>query len=204
MQSEAVHTLEPRPAPTNGNSEPSTEKADRKSRRRKIWRIATSAGLLIGVILLGWAIRSPCPVEVRLVRAEAGGSTKFQAITVEFKRAKGSRVYFDDDPTVQYRFGNEWQTPETFLPMNNARLLNRADQQNVVLAVPRGACACRFHLVYREGYTRAYCRTYFYLEKHGLRAKFPVLSSLILRSISGSMRPKEVMPEVKLPPEQNA
>jgi hypothetical protein len=138
------------------------------------------------------------PVKVRLVGTQTLSSSGSRVITLEFTRSEESGVYLDGDPSVQLRLAEHWQA---LLKLPKIDLLSETNQQRIVLAVPLETKACRFlvcYRVYQQQPNRPYCRVYSFLQKHGLRAKYPKISGLVLRCFVPRLRHSSL--EVTLPP----
>jgi len=152
------------------------------------------AGLAVGIVagIAIYKLSAPGiePVRMKLVATEALHTPGSRTVAVEFRRNEVAGVFLDGDPSVQLRLANHWQDP---LKLPRPDFLVQTNQQTVVLAVPSATQACRFLVRYRvypvyQGSGRPYCRVLSFLQRHGLRARFPGLSSLVLKCFEPRVR----------------
>ena len=160
-----------------------------------------AVAMVAGAAILSLSATRADPVKMKLVAIEALGTPGSKAITIEFTRSELAGVRLDGDPSVQLRLANHWQDS---LKLPQLDFLARTNQQTVVLAVPSETQACRFLVRYRvypvhQRGTRSYCKVYFFLQRHGLRARFPKLSDLVLKSFVPRVRHTTL--ELSLPEE---
>jgi len=149
-----------------------------------------AVGVIAGIAIFRLSAPGIEPVRMKLVAAEALRTPGAKTITVEFRRNEVAGVVLDGDPSVQLRLANHWQAP---LKLPRLDFLVQTNQQTVMLAVPSAAQACRFlvryrvYPVYQEG-SRPYCRVLSFLQRHGLRGRFPGLSSMVLKCFEPKVR----------------
>jgi hypothetical protein len=151
-----------------------------------------------GISAVGWYLRPTGPVTLKLVRIEFQTHSTSKEVTVEFSNPGPKWVCFAGDLKFQARAAHRWSDPMKFPDPGDTVLLSRTNRQQVTFSVPYGADACRFLLSYRVG-TSPYCQTYFCLEKHGLRSRFPRLSKAVLKCVPRQSRWQRATPELKLP-----
>jgi len=164
--------------------------------------VGLTVGILAGAAALSLSSPGIQPVKVRLVGTRALNSSGSRAITLEFTRSEEPGIYLVGDPSVQLRIAKHWQAP---LKLPKIRLLSQTNQQRLVLTVPSETEACRFlvgYRVYRSQHQgrRPYCRVYAFLQRHGLRARYPKLSGLVLKCFVPRLRHSNL--ELTLPEQQ--
>ena len=159
-------------------------------------------GLLAGAVGLALCLPFGNPVEVKLVSVEKNPQdANRKVVTVEFRNRGSNWVYFTAGLKVQARVGDGWLAAEKFPELDDTTLLRNTRRQNVRFLLPRQAEACRFLLNYRVGGS-PYCRAYFFLGRHGVSARFPTLSRVILKLFPHAARLHHAAPELILPPDQ--
>jgi hypothetical protein len=158
--------------------------------------IPLSCACILGaVVLLALAVKPDDPLDARIVSTANMGNAK--VVTVEFWR-QHPKARFAEDPQVQTRIAGHWKPPQDFPPLDHNYLLARTNCQQVVFTFPAQTEACRFVLGYRVG-ARPYCRTYFFLQRHGLYKKYPKLSRMMLKRVPQEARLRHVEYELVIP-----
>jgi len=168
-------------------------------RRRSLVAATLVIAALGGAATLGVWGRAKGAVELQLIRVQAAQGSNLKAITVEF-RAGPARVGFAEELKVQSRVAGRWLEPEQFPALTNTYLLVRTNRESVIFLVPVLAEACRFVLPYRT--SSPYCKAYFFLQRHGLRTRFPGAGRLVLRCFPIESRLRYATPELALPVDQ--
>lgn len=163
--------------------------------RKRIIVVLLIALLGLAVFILATPKSSP-PVALSVVSIE-GGDTK--RVTVDFMRLDPA-ARFAEAHQLQIRIGGEWQPPLSLPKSEDGFLLARTNRQRLVFDFPRQTEACRFLLGYRVG-PRPYCEAYFFLSRHGISQKFPVISKAMLRCVPQYPRLRYFESELEIPAE---
>jgi len=161
--------------------------------------IGLAVGLLAGAGVFALSAPRLGLVDAKLVRAEVLRTSGLKTVTVEFKNSGRRQAWLDGDMKIQLRVANRWEDPQKLPRLN---ILLQTNRENVVFAVPPDAQACRFLVAYRVGSVgrSSYCQVYFFLARHGLRARFPRFCDLVLKCFESRLRHTTL--EVPLPEEQ--
>jgi hypothetical protein len=141
------------------------------------------------------ASKAVAPVDISVVSVAELGTTKL--VAVEFRRCS-SAARFDEAHRVQLRIAGRWQPAVSLPEFGDGYLLAHTNCERLVFSIPAEAEACRFSLGYRVG-PRPYCQAYFFLQRHGLSQKFPMLSRGVLKCVPQQPRLRRVECEFKIP-----
>jgi hypothetical protein len=157
--------------------------------------------VVVLVALLGLAVfvftapKAAAPVAVSLVSVTELQDTR--RVTVEFLRHDAA-PRFAEEHQLQVCVAGKWQPPMSLPKLEDGYLLARTNRQRLVFDCPRQSEACRFSLGYRVG-PRPYCQAYFFLSRHGVSQRFPVISKAILRCVPQRPRLRHFECELGIP-----
>jgi len=136
--------------------------------------------------------------KVSLICQKPIANSDLQSMTVEFRRVETNRASFSEPPRMQVRVKDQWQELSAFPAGDNTYLLQHTNRESFSFTIPARASSCRFQLGYRIGGS-PFCRAYFFLENHGIRARAPALSKLILACVPREARLRQTTLELPLP-----
>jgi hypothetical protein len=136
--------------------------------------------------------------KVNLICQKPIANSDLKSITVEFSRLETNRVWFSEPPRMRVRVTDQWLKLSAFPPLDDTYLLQHTNRESFSFTIPARASSCRFQLGYRIGGS-PFCRAYFFLENHGIRARAPALSKLILTCVPREARLRRITLELPLP-----
>lgn len=146
-----------------------------RQRSRIIAALSLAAAVAVAIFVA--ASRSLPPLDVSVVSVDEIGERKF--VTMEFRRCQQA-ARFDGDQWFQLRLAGRWGALARLPDLGDRHLLSNTNRERIVLSIPAESDAFRVSLGYRVG-LRPYCQAYFFLQRHGLFARFPKLSRAVLK-----------------------
>lgn len=170
-----------------------------QGKRRRVL-VLPGLAVIAGAVMLVATSNSAAPLEVSVVSVAKFGSEK--VVTMEFRRLDpGAR--FCPARSLRLHVAGQWESPVTPPKVGDGYFLARTNCERAVFSFPAETDACRFSLDYREG-ASPFCRTYFFLQNHGVSQAFPKSSELVLKYTPKQSRLRRLECEVKIPaPAQN-
>ena len=145
--------------------------------------------------ILATASKTVAPVDISVVSVTGLGTTNL--VAMEFRRCS-STARFAEAHRVQLRIAGKWQPPVSLPELGDGCLFAHTNCERLVFSIPAEADACRFSFEYREG-PRPYCQAYFFLRKHGVSQRFPMLSREVLKCVPRQPRLRRAECELKIP-----
>jgi hypothetical protein len=164
--------------------------------RSRIIAIALPCFALASVgAIVATASKTVAPVDISVVNVTRLGTTNL--VAMEFRRCR-SAARFAEAHRVQLRIAGKWQPPVSLPEFGDDYLFAHTNCERLVFSIPAEADACRLSLGYRVG-PRPYCQAYFFLRRHGLYQRFPMLSHAVLKCVPQQPRLRRAECELKIP-----
>jgi hypothetical protein len=158
--------------------------------------ITLSLLAFVGVaVFVGATSNSPAPVTLKIVKVTEMQDAR--RVTVEFLRSNPA-AHFSEAHQLQVKIAGRWQPPLRLPKLEDGYLLARTDSQQMVFDFPLQSEACRFSLGYRVGRS-PYCQTYFFLSRHGISKRFPVITKATLKCVPRQPRLRHAECELEIP-----
>jgi hypothetical protein len=168
------------------------------NRQRKIVvLLVLVAGLILAVAASTSKTLKVGVTRVENIRGYGGNSGETKFVTLQVQNNSAGELHFAEHQWVSVRIGGQWTKPVPVAQLQFGYLAPQASRQDVVVATPPEAEACKLMTQYRIGRS-PYCQAYFFLQNHGAMRKFPGLSRWVLTRFFGNDGWKRVSFELKL------